>query len=213
MVTENKRLLQRRDSAADWVTAATVLADGEVGYETDTGGFKIGDGSTAWASLLYVNVPSVTSMPTSPMTGMRVWRSDLDFEFFYDGTRWLSTTLLVLYFSESDDGSLVDYVVGELPVPFDGVNNIWIESCDIAAYKGSNSGTWTVFVHGHPATGASTLIATHTFTQTSQWSNVQVAENALLFTACECLELYADEISGTTDCYACATINYRLVGT
>jgi hypothetical protein len=43
----------RRDTAANWTTAATVLASGEIGFESDTGKFKIGDGSTAWASLDY----------------------------------------------------------------------------------------------------------------------------------------------------------------
>lgn len=43
----------RRDSAADWTSNDPTLALGEVGYETDTGKFKIGDGSTAWTGLAY----------------------------------------------------------------------------------------------------------------------------------------------------------------
>jgi hypothetical protein len=35
------------------VAADTVLTAGELGYETDTGQFKIGDGTTAWTSLAY----------------------------------------------------------------------------------------------------------------------------------------------------------------
>jgi hypothetical protein len=31
----------------------TVLASGEIGFETDTGKFKIGDGNTVWSSLQY----------------------------------------------------------------------------------------------------------------------------------------------------------------
>ena len=45
----------RRDTSANWTSAATVLAAGEIGFETNTGKFKIGDGSTAWASLTYFN--------------------------------------------------------------------------------------------------------------------------------------------------------------
>jgi Major tropism determinant N-terminal domain len=41
----------RRGTAAQWASAATVLAAGEAGLETDTGVYKVGDGSTAWASL------------------------------------------------------------------------------------------------------------------------------------------------------------------
>jgi hypothetical protein len=45
----------RRDAAADWTSENPVLAAGELGYETDTGSFKIGDGATAWTGLDYVN--------------------------------------------------------------------------------------------------------------------------------------------------------------
>ena len=43
----------RRDTAANWTNANPTLANGEQGYETDTGKMKIGDGSTAWTSLEY----------------------------------------------------------------------------------------------------------------------------------------------------------------
>lgn len=43
----------RRDTAADWTSNNPTLAAGEVGYESDTGLIKIGDGSTAWTSLGY----------------------------------------------------------------------------------------------------------------------------------------------------------------
>lgn len=43
----------RRGTAAAWTAANTVLADGEIGLETDTRLFKIGNGSTAWTSLAY----------------------------------------------------------------------------------------------------------------------------------------------------------------
>ena len=49
----SKTIQMRRGTAAQWTAAATVLASGEIGYETDTGKFKIGDGSTAWGSLTY----------------------------------------------------------------------------------------------------------------------------------------------------------------
>lgn len=47
------RIQIRRDTAANWTTANPVLAQGEEGWETDTGNMKIGDGSTHWASLAY----------------------------------------------------------------------------------------------------------------------------------------------------------------
>jgi hypothetical protein len=44
----------RRDTAANWTSANTVLAQGELGAETDTSKIKIGNGSTAWNSLSYL---------------------------------------------------------------------------------------------------------------------------------------------------------------
>lgn len=47
------RMQQRRGTAAQWTSANPVLAAGEIGFETDTNKFKIGDGTTNWASLKY----------------------------------------------------------------------------------------------------------------------------------------------------------------
>ena len=56
----------RRDSAADWTSANPTLAQGEIGYETDTGKVKVGDGTTAWASLAYAfAVSSHTHTPSA----------------------------------------------------------------------------------------------------------------------------------------------------
>jgi len=43
----------RRDTAANWTNSNPTLSDGEIGFETDTGKFKIGNNSTAWVSLSY----------------------------------------------------------------------------------------------------------------------------------------------------------------
>ena len=43
----------KRGTASAWTSANTVLAAGEVGFETDTKKMKVGDGSTAWTSLTY----------------------------------------------------------------------------------------------------------------------------------------------------------------
>lgn len=43
----------RRDTAANWASNNPTLATGEIGLVTDTGQFKIGNGSTAWNSLSF----------------------------------------------------------------------------------------------------------------------------------------------------------------
>lgn len=49
----NDSIQVRRDTAANWTSVNPTLAAGEQGFETDTGKFKIGTGSTGWTSLLY----------------------------------------------------------------------------------------------------------------------------------------------------------------
>ena len=47
------RMQQRRGTASQWTSANPTMIAGEIGFETDTGQFKVGDGSTAWTSLPY----------------------------------------------------------------------------------------------------------------------------------------------------------------
>ena len=58
----------RRGTASQWTTANTLLAQGELGLETDTNKFKFGDGVTTWNSLAYYASGTVSSVTaTSPI--------------------------------------------------------------------------------------------------------------------------------------------------
>jgi hypothetical protein len=50
------RIQFRRGTAAEWTSANPTLAAGELGYETDTTKFKLGDGTTDWTTLSYAGV-------------------------------------------------------------------------------------------------------------------------------------------------------------
>lgn len=66
----------RRDSAQQWALKNPILLLDEVGLETDTRKFKIGNGITPWSNLPYGNV-------TGP-TGLLVFISeDLENRLFY----------------------------------------------------------------------------------------------------------------------------------
>lgn len=68
----------RRGTNAEWAAANPVLAVGEPGYETDTGYFKVGNGTSPWNALLYssgkmgtnavvsIGTVSITAPGTSP---------------------------------------------------------------------------------------------------------------------------------------------------
>ena len=49
------RIVLRNDIAANWTANNPILLSGELGIESDTGYFKIGDGTTTWNDLTYAN--------------------------------------------------------------------------------------------------------------------------------------------------------------
>jgi hypothetical protein len=63
------RMQQRRDTAANWTSTNPTLAAGEMGLETDTYKFKVGNGSSAWTALPYaVDIPSQTGQSGKYLT-------------------------------------------------------------------------------------------------------------------------------------------------
>jgi hypothetical protein len=100
----------RNGTAAQWTSANPTLAVGEMGAETDTGKFKIGTGSTAWNSLAYAAVGTVTSVAQSftggivSVTGSPVSTSGTlaltvagtsgGVPYFSSGTTWASSGAL-----------------------------------------------------------------------------------------------------------------------
>jgi len=47
------RMQQRKGTAAQWTASNPTLNSGEIGYESDTNNFKIGDGTNLWNTLPY----------------------------------------------------------------------------------------------------------------------------------------------------------------
>lgn len=50
------RIQLRRDIASNWSTDNPILSEGELGFETDTGRFKIGNGINDWQTLNYASI-------------------------------------------------------------------------------------------------------------------------------------------------------------
>jgi hypothetical protein len=69
-MTTYTRFKLRTDTAANWTTSNPVLLLGEAGFESDTRKFKLGDGTTAWTSLLYVQGYDNPVFTTLEATGL-----------------------------------------------------------------------------------------------------------------------------------------------
>jgi hypothetical protein len=65
-----KRLQDRHGTAAAWTAANPVLLVAEVGYETDTGKRKTGNGSSAWNALAYDQGGGSTGLATTENPGV-----------------------------------------------------------------------------------------------------------------------------------------------
>lgn len=95
----------RRGSTSDWSTANTILAAGEMGINTTTSQFKIGDGTTAWNSLSYApisgaiaNIDDITNVTiTSAASG------DL---LKWNGSAWVNTAGYALLASPTFTGTV-----------------------------------------------------------------------------------------------------------
>jgi hypothetical protein len=58
----------RRDKASRWSRLNPILAEGEPGFEVDTGRLKIGDGSTRWQALDYFLPGNLSDTPNTKLT-------------------------------------------------------------------------------------------------------------------------------------------------
>ena len=67
---EKIRIQQKAYPAAEWVSKYSnhILLNREIGYETDTGKYKMGDGATPWASLSYYNSDLASGTPIVQFT-------------------------------------------------------------------------------------------------------------------------------------------------
>lgn len=70
--TIKTRILLRNDVATAWSTANPVLMKGEIGIETDTNKFKIGDGTKNWNELSYVGTQVEVTGTGEVITGASV---------------------------------------------------------------------------------------------------------------------------------------------
>lgn len=75
----------RKDTAANWTAANPILRSGEVGYETNTKKFKIGNGSTNWNSLAYLPIPDGSGNLPAP-NGIRIGTATSDKLGFFNKT-------------------------------------------------------------------------------------------------------------------------------
>ena len=101
------RIQLKRATASAWAAANTVLFAGEIGLETDTNKFKIGNGSTAFNSLPYFNGNLVGSNLNDLADVTITSAADGDF-LRWNGTAWINDAVNL---STDTIGSYVESLV------------------------------------------------------------------------------------------------------
>lgn len=112
----------RRDTAENWRTANPTLAEGELGFETDTKRYKLGDGKKAWNDLEYRDIDVVgeisedggDSLPTTAAVLAKL-RELGYYEDNPEYVRVITDSEGRLLFGIKTDGS-IDWAVG-VPAP------------------------------------------------------------------------------------------------
>jgi hypothetical protein len=94
----------RRATGSDWSTANTVLAEGEMGINTTTNQFKIGNGSTAWNSLSYAPI-SGTVADLDEVTNVTITSAANGDLLKWNGTAWVNAAGYALLASPALSGT------------------------------------------------------------------------------------------------------------
>lgn len=167
-----------------------------------------------------------TSFPASKATGDRYWRTDLSLEAFWDGTRWLTTTLYWLSLAGDRDGFSTAIQNGNPIASATSAGtlsraslwhsdfalwlvNLYGETFTSATNNGSNYWIFT-------ATGAITTTAYGTFNTSADTAATHTGHKVAINAAAGSTEraiTFGYSKTGTPgDCYAAvAGITYRLI--
>jgi len=170
-----------------------------------------GDGT--WATPAGGGGASGTSFPGSPTTGDKFYRTDRNIEYFYDGTRWLSTQIFTLEIGVSDvvqPRSVTSSFQHRVANPWAGLYDIYVEE-GVFSYFLTAAGNWTLNIIDSTATVLVTATvstaSTHTMVRVAVgaiWAN-NTAANANFSSGCV-------ENSGSASLYLMPSLIYRLVG-
>lgn len=172
--------------------------------------------------ILDAAVSGGTSFPLTPATNRRFFRSDRNIEYFYNGTRWLSTQLYSDSFPRGDAAALphTATIIGaeRLAAPWAGVYDIWMEQFQlvfviVGGTALSASHKWvtvlTKLVGGTPTTLATITIDSGAL---SAWRTSAATINALLGVTAFAFAVDHTKTGTPGSFYTLPRLVYRLVG-
>lgn len=165
-----------------------------------------------------------TSFPGTPATNRRFFRSDRGIEYFYNGTRWLSTQLfnetLPQFGAPAAPYAATILTAERLGVPWQGVYDHWLVEFQFVFHIQSGgtalsaSHKWVSVLSKQVAAGTQTAIATATIDSgaSAAWRTSIVAIGALLGTTHFSFDISHTKTGTPGNLYSLPHLVYRLVG-
>lgn len=164
-----------------------------------------------------------TSFPGTPATNRRFFRSDRNIEYFYNGTRWLSTQVFNEAVPRGDGGPLpyaaTAAAAERLACPWAGVYDLWLESFQLVFYitggtaLGASHKWVSVLGKVAPAATVTTVATVNIDSGASDTFRTSlVAINALLGTTNVNFQVSHTKTGTPGTIHALPRIVYRLVG-
>lgn len=127
-----------------------------------------------------------TSFPASKATNDRYWRTDLDLEFYWDGTQWLSTTLYREPIVMPDTGTITNALTVNSSIgrftPWAATFDLWLVAMYTTTFVSTtNNGTnfWTIALKKYQSDFATNVTAASRSTSADAASTVIKAETAI----------------------------------
>jgi hypothetical protein len=199
-------------------TVVDFSASGGVGTGDAGAVLAMGNGAAIWNA--------GTSFPGSKATGDRYWRTDLGLECYWDGTRWVSSTLYHEQMGAIEGGfptggwgnALGTQSIGRW-TPWHSDYDLWLVSLYGSTYVGAtNDGShyWTVSLFKTNAAGAETSIvtfATNADTQANYTTHAAAIGAAMGGATYKELIAKVTPTSTPGNIYPSVAISYRLIVT
>lgn len=203
------QMQQRRAPAASWTSANPILADGEIGLETDTQKLKFGDGTTAWATLPYfsgstvdisgkanIASPTFTGVPAAPTAAVDTNTTQIATTAFVVGQGYLkSATAASTYLTQATAAStyLTTATAAANYQPKDtDLTNIAALTGTSGFLKTDGANIWSVDTASYsPLAGSASIVTTGTVTSGTWSGSFGVVSGANL------TSLTAGNLSGT----------------
>lgn len=157
-------------------------------------------------------VSSGTSFPGSPATNDRFYRTDRAIEYFYDGTRWLSTEILQLSTTITPNGITASQHQN-MCIPYKGTYSLYLLDWSISTYR-STTGEWDNQIGWTNSSNTFTVLNTidGAGDASTTWINKSASLNTVLDSNAILMQWLPAEISGTSTLFGCCIVNYRLIG-